>query len=177
MNPRRITLLIAMLLAGAGLGAPARGQQSIAQQMVVLEERVNRLAEEVKALLFNQEQMQQQLRELQAQLTDMRRQATSPNSAELVALDARIKAVDAAREKDRQIILDQLAKELVALSAMRSGSAAPSAASGVEHVVKAGETLSTIARAYGVTVADLAQVNGITDVNTIRIGQKLLIPK
>ncbi|RTL92628.1 LysM peptidoglycan-binding domain-containing protein, partial [Ancylobacter aquaticus] len=50
------------------------------------------------------------------------------------------------------------------------------AASGGAHVVAPGETLSSIARNYGLTRSELANANGI-DFNTmVRIGQKLTIP-
>lgn len=44
------------------------------------------------------------------------------------------------------------------------------------HVVKAGETLSSIAAAYGVTVSNLIRYNGITNPNLVRPGQTLRIP-
>ncbi len=44
------------------------------------------------------------------------------------------------------------------------------------HVVKAGETLASIAALYGVSPSTLAAVNGITNVNLIYTGQVLKIP-
>lgn len=44
------------------------------------------------------------------------------------------------------------------------------------YTVKSGDTLSSIARAYGVTVTALATANQLTDVNRINVGQVLLIP-
>ena len=44
------------------------------------------------------------------------------------------------------------------------------------HEVRTGETLSEIAAAYGVTLADLMALNGISDPNQIVIGQSLLLP-
>jgi LysM repeat protein len=43
------------------------------------------------------------------------------------------------------------------------------------HIVQRGETLSSIARRYGVTVAALMAANGLTT-TTIYVGQRLLIP-
>jgi len=56
----------------------------------------------------------------------------------------------------------------------RSAAAAP--AEGV-HVVRAGETLSSIATRYGVTVDAILQANRISDPDSINAGQKLAIPK
>jgi len=44
------------------------------------------------------------------------------------------------------------------------------------HVVREGETLSEIARMYGVSTDELAQANGIDDPNELRVGQALVIP-
>ncbi len=44
------------------------------------------------------------------------------------------------------------------------------------HVVQPGETLLSIARQYQVTVEELIAANDITDPNTIRVGQELVIP-
>ncbi len=43
------------------------------------------------------------------------------------------------------------------------------------HTVATGDTLSAIARTYGVTVAKLAAANGIDDIHRIRVGDKLAI--
>jgi LysM repeat protein len=44
------------------------------------------------------------------------------------------------------------------------------------HVVQQGETLSEIARMYGVTTDELAQANGLQNPNAISVGQALVIP-
>lgn len=44
------------------------------------------------------------------------------------------------------------------------------------HVVRCGETLSSIGRLYGVSLWEIARVNGIADVNRIWVGQVLRIP-
>ncbi len=50
------------------------------------------------------------------------------------------------------------------------------AATGVIHVVSAGQTLWRIARAYGLPLETLAAANSIEDPTKIRVGQKLVIP-
>ena len=44
------------------------------------------------------------------------------------------------------------------------------------HIVQAGDTLGKIAELYDVSVEDIATANEIVNVNTIAIGQELLIP-
>jgi LysM repeat protein len=44
------------------------------------------------------------------------------------------------------------------------------------HVVEQGQTLSEIARIYGVDAEQLAQANGLDDPNAISVGQALVIP-
>ena len=46
----------------------------------------------------------------------------------------------------------------------------------IVHVVQSGETLRSIALAYGVTTQEIMSANGITDPNRILVGQRLTIP-
>ncbi|MEZ4679017.1 MAG: LysM peptidoglycan-binding domain-containing protein [Caldilineaceae bacterium] len=58
-------------------------------------------------------------------------------------------------------------------------SAAPASAPAYStgyHIVKPGETLSQLARYYGVTVSALMNANGLTNPNYIYVGQRLYIP-
>ncbi|QPC81134.1 LysM peptidoglycan-binding domain-containing protein [Phototrophicus methaneseepsis] len=59
----------------------------------------------------------------------------------------------------------------------QSDTANESAGSGVTiHVVQRGENLFRIALAYNTTTEELAALNGITNVSSILIGQRLLVP-
>ncbi|QHJ72408.1 polysaccharide deacetylase [Planococcus halotolerans] len=53
----------------------------------------------------------------------------------------------------------------------------PPAATTVKYTVKAGDTLYSIAVRYNTTVAKIAAANNITNVNFLRIGQVLIIPR
>jgi LysM repeat protein len=46
-----------------------------------------------------------------------------------------------------------------------------------EYIVQKGDRLSDIAKKFGLTVAEIAQANGISDPDKINYGQKLIIPK
>jgi chromosome segregation ATPase len=50
-------------------------------------------------------------------------------------------------------------------------------ARGGQHIVRAGETLTTIAARYGISLQTLMEANRITDANSIREGQKLSVPE
>lgn len=53
---------------------------------------------------------------------------------------------------------------------------AASAGGTIIHVVHRGETLYSIANRYGVNMYRLAEVNHLTNLNTIYVGQRLIIP-
>jgi LysM repeat protein len=57
-----------------------------------------------------------------------------------------------------------------------SGSSAPPAAAGETHIVRPGETLSAIARRYGVSVWVLARANSLANPGLIVPGQVIVIP-
>jgi lipoprotein NlpD len=54
--------------------------------------------------------------------------------------------------------------------------APPSVKGGIYHVVKPGETLYRIGKAYDLNHSELAHLNQIRDPNHIRVGQRLFIP-
>lgn len=55
--------------------------------------------------------------------------------------------------------------------------ATPTPAKGRQHVVRAGETLASIAWRYGVTVEAIQAANGLSNPNLIYVGQVLIIPE
>jgi len=82
---------------------------------------------------------------------------------EIRGLDATIRGLDA---RIRDVALRQ-----ESYSAPSSGGGG-----GGEHVVQKGETLSLIAKRYGVTVNAIMAANGLANANIIRVGQALVIP-
>ena len=152
------------------LSTPVLAQDNAAS-LTVLEEKVSKLKAEVEDLQFRQQKTEQALAALRAEIKELRMAGGGASAEQLTALEAKIAAVDTARQKDKQAIIDQLAKELAAL-----GTGKPVVTpTGKEHTVVQGETLSVIARNYGVTVAALKKANNLTG-DTISIGQKLVVP-
>src|ERR1700726_1015153 len=132
----RFAIILAMF---AVTGLPAQAQeQTIAQQVSILDERLSKLRADVDALQFNQQQIQQDIKQIQGQMDEVRHAGPSASANDVQALEARVKALDAARETDKKVIIDQLAKELAAMSGGHGGKTASqptTAASGSEHVV------------------------------------------
>jgi len=69
-----------------------------------------------------------------------------------------------------------LAIAIIALLLTLLGGTVALAQGGAVHVVRAGETLSVIARLYGVSPAAIADANGLLNPNLIFVGQRLTIP-
>jgi LysM repeat protein len=180
MKPRRVSVVLLATVSLCAFCTRAPAQQTVAQSLAIIDEKLNRLRADVDALQFNQEKLQRQIDDLQSQLLALRQTSAGISANDIQALQARIQAVDAARENDKKIILDQLAKELAGLSASRASAASASPATGTvgtEHVVKPGETLASIAKGYGVSVADMVKANNIANPNEIKVGQRLTVPK
>jgi murein DD-endopeptidase MepM/ murein hydrolase activator NlpD len=160
------------------VSAPAE-EQAVAQQLSILDERFGKLRADVDALQFSQQQLQQDIKQIQGQLEELRRAGSTVSANDLQALEARVRALDAAREADKKAIIDQLAKELAAMSGSRGGGTANQSAGPTnpnEHLVQKGETLTSIAKSCGVTIADLRKANNLTT-DSLKVGQKLVIPK
>lgn len=103
------------------------------------------------------------------------------NQARKIALkDPKVRAAfkKANDELDKRIIeIDPSLKPLIEKQRGTGKKAEPSNASADKtHVVAQGETLSSIARRYRVSVESLVKANHISKQATLRIGQKLLIP-
>lgn len=67
-------------------------------------------------------------------------------------------------------------QQLIIPSGDTAGGAPPPATGEQTHVVQPGENLYRIALRYGLTVAELAQYNGIANPNQIEVGQVIRIP-
>ena len=172
----RIFAILLMVCVGGALSAAAE-DQTIGQQVSILDERLSKLRADVDALQANEQQIHQDVKQLQAQLAEARQSGPSASVNDLQALEARVKALDAAREADKKAILEQLAKELAAMSGSRGAAATQSsgAAAGNEYIVQKGDTLTSIAKNRGVTVAELRKANNLTS-DSLKVGQKLVIP-
>ena len=172
-----ILLSLAALGFMAGCTTTDGGSRSSVQDnedLLLLREDVDRCNDRMKTMELEQQRIMEEIRALRAKSGD------EAGRARLDELERRVAALDSARASDRQAIIDQVAK------IMSSGggsarpartSAASSSTTGYEHVVKDGETLSTIAAAYKVKPAAIIEANDLKNPDVLRKGQKLFIPQ
>lgn len=95
------------------------------------------------------------------------------------ALEERLAAEKALREKANNALINQVSKELETVATdinkrLKDINTSTGSGYGV-YTVRRGDTLSQIAKAAGITVSKLKKVNGLSS-NIIRVGQDLKIP-
>lgn len=148
--------------------------------MEVMRENVQRLNEKLNGIQLEQQNLARDIEAL--------RKAPSQDQAtrsRIESLERQIQALDAARDTDRKQIVDDVSRKVAALVGANSGGgssagggrSAGTSETGYEHIVKAGESLSAIAKAYKVSVSAIMKANGIKSTDKIRVGQKLFIPQ
>lgn len=93
--------------------------------------------------------------------------------------EGRCASIEQKTEADKREMIARLTAELERLLKKAAPAPAPAAKSayGYEHIVRQGETLSTIAKAYNVTTKAIMEANRIQNANLLSVGQKLFIPE
>ena len=157
------------------------------EDMLIVQDKMQKLSGRIEGLELEVDRLRRDI--------DAARSSPSPVQplqARLDELDTRIRNVDAARERDKQEIVDKLSAKIAQIvgsskspgyssaSTKKQGAkknASSGSQTGYEHEVQAGESLSAIASAYGVTMKTILDNNEIKDPNKLRVGQKLFIPE
>jgi len=134
------------------------------QEQRIARENMNRLNGRVENLEMEINRISQDLDQLRMQL------------------DSRCAAIEQKSETDKREMITRITAELErmikqATPAPASTAGAKTSAYGYEHVVRPGETLSTIAKAYNVTTKAIIDSNKIKNPNVLSVGQKLFIPE
>lgn len=176
-----------VLFGAAGCVVDQQEQRSVMQQQredsIMLEESLRRIRARLDALESDMQRLSQQISTSNSDLARANQSQIAGFNATLDELQKRIRTVDAARENDKKEIVDSLSKKISAVLASqpsRSSSTPTQKRSvsneGYEHEVQPGETLSAIAKAYGVSSSDIIQANGLKSADVLRVGQKLFVP-
>ena len=179
-------MLAALALAGGCMTPTDPEYVSRMQDIDVMHERVQKLQDRIQAVELEQQDLHREMTALKQSLGS----ASQPTQARLETLEKRVVALDAAREQDRKAIIDELSHKVSALmSSAASGGSSSSGRSrrgagggggsdtGYEHVVQSGDTLSAIAKAYGVSQSAILSANNMKSSSMLRVGQNLFIPK
>lgn len=186
-----------MTIAAAGAGGCITTYED--EQAAALREQqlMMRVQEQNRALSGRIEGLELEIQRLGQAAEAAKTEGGRANEARLRAMEGQIEGIQrrlnelsAAREKDKQAIIDDVSRKVADLirrtdagSRPRggtTGTATPRRSGsqvGYEHEVKPGETLSAIAQAYGVSQQVLMQENNIHDARLLKVGQKLFIPK
>ncbi len=148
------------------------------------EEQLNRLSARVRQLENNNAQLVENLNRLTRKMPEISRQ-NQLLSERINKLNGALDAEKKARQSDYDKLLKEVARETAGMiktygrSSGGGSSGSPGPPSGgeyYEYKVEPGATLSTIAKAYGVSVSEIKRANRLES-DLIRIGQVLYIPK
>lgn len=180
INLGLICLLLAALGGGCITAEDPAARMREREDFLLLQDRLNRAEGRLETLEMEYQRLTQAMDGMEAG----RGEAGVQQRGVLTRMDSleqRLAALDAARERDRQAIVEQLSGRIA--DVMRSGSRPPVAAGGAgsgvgyEHTVQPGETLSAIASAYKVSVKAIIDTNNLKDPDHLRQGQQLFIPR
>lgn len=177
---KRIFFLAVLLAACSGCETITGQQRRVAE---------TRLYSEVANLRADIERMEQRIAGLEAereilhaQVADLQSgwmQADARRDAELAALDVQLKAQVQEQARMRRELADELSGKMSRILQTQATSVSKAARtqSGYEHEVKAGQTLSEIAREYKASSAAIIKANNMKNPDDLRVGQKLFIPE
>lgn len=156
------------------------------EQIETLQRDINAVRSENEALRLRLDDLSDQLVALGEEVAGrMRDLQDADQRVEDLARQSAAEAerVDAAQSKDREdllqrmnLVLDEVVKENKKLVERIDALESSAFTFGKMHEVQQGESLASIARKYGVTAEAIADANGLSDANLIRVGQQLLIP-
>lgn len=173
-----------LLIAACALSVSGCGTWSIYNRDAMMRNQSDRenlraefapLKERIEAAETDNQQLQRRVDELERSM----QQQARDTETRLSQMEQRF---DAARQKDRSEIIDQLSKNMAEIMARQQPArqptvSRPSQDSPGTYTVQQGETLSQIAAKYQVKAEAIVEANHLKDANSIRAGQKLIIPK
>lgn len=172
---KKIICVSSLLAAGMLTGCttyqtPAASRETMRQRedLRQSQERARRISGDVETLQMEIDRLSGAVHQLQ-QLREN----------DINQLESKIQQLSSAQAKDKQEIIDALTARIEKLL---KNSAPPPASSGgseygIEHVVRPGETLSAISKAYGASPKAIINASNLKDPNQLRVGQKLFIPQ
>lgn len=188
---KAVRVLGAVLLLGSLLGCTtyygdARSRQMTQERedMLLVREEIRRLDGRVEGLEMQSESLRDEINFTQRDQSRTVEDQLSGLQKRIGDLERRLDSLEANRQKDKQDIIDTLTGTISTIVKKTGGSSTPrprtrkpSSEYVYEHEVGPGQTLSEIAKEYGVTVQSIIDENHIENPNQLRVGQVLYIPE
>jgi len=182
MHGLRIVGLLALV------GAMGTGCETISAQGQSRRVTETRATYEVEALRAELQRIEQRVAGMEAEremlhghikgLRDTLVESDNRRAAELVSIHQQLKAQSAEQDRIRRELADELGGRIEKiLKASQPPPPSRKQQAGYVHVVKTGQTLSEIARAYNSKSETIIKANNLKTPNDIRVGQELFIPE
>jgi LysM repeat protein len=180
MIMRAIFLVLGVLVVGSGCETLTGQQQRVAEtrlynEMTTQKVAIQRLEQRLEGLEAEREALYGQMAALQQALSE----SNSRRQAELETVHAQLTAQAQAQATLRRELADELSGRMAKILQTQATSASTGARkqAGYAHTVKAGQTLSVIAREYKTTTDAIVKANNLKSANDIKVGQELFIPE
>lgn len=177
---RNLFLVLGILALGSGCETLTGQQQRVAQTRLYNEVanqkvEIQRLEQRLDGLEAEREVLYARMADLQQALSE----SDSRRHAELTAMQTQLTAQAQAQETLRRELADELSGRMATILQTQAAAANTAARTqpGWVHTVKAGQTLSEIAREYGAGTAAIVKANNLKNPNDIKVGQELFIPE
>lgn len=139
---------------------------SVASDVAMLKERL-------KGIESAQEQLSQDIMDLKS----LASKASAASGEVSAKLDRAVRALEERDAKFQKETIQAISVKMATIMKSQISAGGAASGTGVEHVVESGQTLSAIAQAYGVTVSAIVKANKLSNPNSVRVGQKLFIPR
>lgn len=149
--------LIGLLLGGFALAQASKANKAVAEQLPRIE-KIDSIEQQASSAAANAEKAS---RELAARMREVQEGFNTIGPA-LANLQASVTKLEEAQKRP---------------APTAKGSSGPAVAGPGEYVIKSGDSLAKIARANGVSIADVQSVNPGVDPQNLKIGQKIKLPQ
>lgn len=150
--------LIGLLLGGFALAQASKANKAVAEQQPKIE-RIDGIEQQASSAAANAEKAS---RELAARMREVQEGFNTIGPA-LANLQASVTKLEEAQKRPAPTA--------------KGGSSGPAVAGPGEYVVKSGDSFAKIARAQGVSLADVQSVNPGIDSSNLKVGQKIKLPQ
>lgn len=202
LNPKSISAIGYLLLAISLLGGcltidSSKKQDEVAQMRSSVSEELIKLKQDIKSLKGQLDELQfrinkisqmqsQQSKELNTTLKEWRKDTQNDIEKRIAGVESKLQTLEKRQGQDKKelqdrtdIIVEEVTKENKELRKQIETIRTSRSYISEEgyYVVSEGDTLSKISQGFGVSIKSIMEANNITDPNSIRKGQKLIIPK